>query len=187
MWASARNIVARTGKTFEEAVETMARLNAGGRLVQPAEIAAVAAGLVRDDSTNGDGDRDRRTDGGTGPPGPRPRGRHDMRIRITEPINPPALMKPAGFSHGDDARRPAPLPLRPGRQGRGRSGRGQGRRGGAVPQGLRGHREVVAAAGGRLSDVVKLTIYVLDAGVQARLRASLGVVYREFSAATTPR
>ncbi len=54
VWNGARNIAARTGKAFEEAVEAMARLNPGGRLIEPAEIAAVAAKLLRDDSTNGE-------------------------------------------------------------------------------------------------------------------------------------
>jgi 3-hydroxybutyrate dehydrogenase len=53
-WASARNIAARTGRSFEEAVEAMARLNPGQRLVEPAEIARVAAKLVHDDTTNGE-------------------------------------------------------------------------------------------------------------------------------------
>jgi len=54
VWNGARNIAAQTGKSFEEAVETLARLNPGGRLIEPAEIAAVAAKLLRDDATNGD-------------------------------------------------------------------------------------------------------------------------------------
>jgi NAD(P)-dependent dehydrogenase (short-subunit alcohol dehydrogenase family) len=54
VWNGARNIAARTGKSFEEAVEAMARLNPGGRLIEPAAIAAVAAKLLRDDSTNGE-------------------------------------------------------------------------------------------------------------------------------------
>jgi 3-hydroxybutyrate dehydrogenase len=53
-WASARNITARTGRSFEEAVEAMARLNPGQRLVEPAEVAAVAAKLVHDETTNGE-------------------------------------------------------------------------------------------------------------------------------------
>jgi NAD(P)-dependent dehydrogenase (short-subunit alcohol dehydrogenase family) len=53
-WASARTIAARTGRSFEEAVAAMARLNPGQRLVEPAEVAAVAAKLVHDDTTNGD-------------------------------------------------------------------------------------------------------------------------------------
>ncbi len=54
VWNGARNIAARTGKSFEEAVAAMARLNPGGRLVEPAEVAAVAAKLLRDDATNGE-------------------------------------------------------------------------------------------------------------------------------------
>jgi NAD(P)-dependent dehydrogenase (short-subunit alcohol dehydrogenase family) len=53
-WASARNIAARTGRSLEEAVEAMARLNPGHRLVEPAEVAAVAAKLVHDETTNGE-------------------------------------------------------------------------------------------------------------------------------------
>ena len=54
VWNGARNIAARTGKSFEEAVAAMARLNPGGRLVEPAEVAAVAAKLIRDEATNGE-------------------------------------------------------------------------------------------------------------------------------------
>ena len=46
--------LAKTGKSFEEAVAAMARLNPGGRLIEPAEVAAVAAKLIRDESTNGE-------------------------------------------------------------------------------------------------------------------------------------
>src|SRR5215470_9612851 len=53
-WASARNIAARTGRSFEQAVEAMARLNPGQRLIEPAEVARVAAKLVHDDTTNGE-------------------------------------------------------------------------------------------------------------------------------------
>jgi len=54
VWNSARNIAAKTGKSFEEAVAAMARINPGRRLIDPAEIAAVAAKLVHDDATNGE-------------------------------------------------------------------------------------------------------------------------------------
>lgn len=42
------------------------------------------------------------------------------------------------------------------------------------------HKTVVEAAGGELTDVVKLTIYVLDVGEYKRLSRPIGVVYREF-------
>jgi NAD(P)-dependent dehydrogenase (short-subunit alcohol dehydrogenase family) len=54
VWNSARNIAARTGKTFEESVAALARLNPGGRLVEPTEVAAVVAKLLLDDATNGE-------------------------------------------------------------------------------------------------------------------------------------
>jgi NAD(P)-dependent dehydrogenase (short-subunit alcohol dehydrogenase family) len=49
VWSSARTIVAKTGKTYEEAVEALARMNAGGRLVQPDEVAAAVMKLLHDD------------------------------------------------------------------------------------------------------------------------------------------
>jgi 3-hydroxybutyrate dehydrogenase len=54
VWNSARNIATRTGKTFEESVSALARINPGGRLVEPAEVAAVVAKLLLDDATNGE-------------------------------------------------------------------------------------------------------------------------------------
>ena len=53
-WSGARNIAARTGKSFEEAVAAMARINPGRRLIEPAEVAAVAVKLLTDDATNGE-------------------------------------------------------------------------------------------------------------------------------------
>jgi len=53
VWNGARNIAARTGRSFEDAVASMARMNPGGRLVEPDDIAAVAVGLLDDDTTNG--------------------------------------------------------------------------------------------------------------------------------------
>jgi NAD(P)-dependent dehydrogenase (short-subunit alcohol dehydrogenase family) len=54
VWNSARNIAAKTGKSFDDAVAAMARINPGRRLIDPAEIAAVAAKLVHDNATNGE-------------------------------------------------------------------------------------------------------------------------------------
>jgi NAD(P)-dependent dehydrogenase (short-subunit alcohol dehydrogenase family) len=53
-WSGARNVAARTGKSFEEAVAAMARINPGGRLIEPAEVAAVAVKWLTDDATNGE-------------------------------------------------------------------------------------------------------------------------------------
>ena len=54
VWNAARNIEAKTGTSFEEAVEALAKLNPGGRLLEPAEVAAVAARLLDADATNGE-------------------------------------------------------------------------------------------------------------------------------------
>jgi NAD(P)-dependent dehydrogenase (short-subunit alcohol dehydrogenase family) len=49
VWSSARTIVARTGKTFDEAVEALAGFNARKKLIEPEEIAAVAVQLLHDE------------------------------------------------------------------------------------------------------------------------------------------
>jgi NAD(P)-dependent dehydrogenase (short-subunit alcohol dehydrogenase family) len=49
VWNAARTIEAKTGKSFDEAVAAMARINPGGRLIEPAEVAAVAVELLHDD------------------------------------------------------------------------------------------------------------------------------------------
>jgi 3-hydroxybutyrate dehydrogenase len=54
VWNGARNIAARTGRSFEEAVESMARMNPGGRLIDPREVAEAALRLVRDGTLNGE-------------------------------------------------------------------------------------------------------------------------------------
>jgi 3-hydroxybutyrate dehydrogenase len=52
-WKSARNIVEKTGKPYDEAVAALARSNPGGRLIDPGEVAVIVARLVEDDATNG--------------------------------------------------------------------------------------------------------------------------------------
>ena len=54
VWRGARNIAARTGRGFDDAVAAMARLNPGGRLVEPAEVADAVLRLVGDDTINGE-------------------------------------------------------------------------------------------------------------------------------------
>ena len=49
VWSSARTIVTKTGKTYDEAVETLARMNPGGRLIAPSEVAAAAVQLLHDE------------------------------------------------------------------------------------------------------------------------------------------
>ena len=54
VWNGARNVAARTGRSFEESVAAMARLNPGGRLVEPGEVAAAVLALVQDEKRNGE-------------------------------------------------------------------------------------------------------------------------------------
>jgi meso-butanediol dehydrogenase/(S,S)-butanediol dehydrogenase/diacetyl reductase len=54
VWSGARNVAARTGRSLEDAVAALARLNPGGRLIEPEEVAEAAVRLVRDDTTNGE-------------------------------------------------------------------------------------------------------------------------------------
>jgi NAD(P)-dependent dehydrogenase (short-subunit alcohol dehydrogenase family) len=53
-WRGARNVAARTGRSFDDAVAAMARINPGGRLIEPAEVAEAVVKLLRDDATNGE-------------------------------------------------------------------------------------------------------------------------------------
>jgi NAD(P)-dependent dehydrogenase (short-subunit alcohol dehydrogenase family) len=53
VWTSARRIASKTGKSFDEAVQALARLNPSGRLVQPDDVASAAVAFVHDDR-NGD-------------------------------------------------------------------------------------------------------------------------------------
>jgi NAD(P)-dependent dehydrogenase (short-subunit alcohol dehydrogenase family) len=50
----ARNVAARTGRSLEESVAALARLNRGGRLVQPGEVASAVLALVQDPARNGE-------------------------------------------------------------------------------------------------------------------------------------
>lgn len=53
VWRGARNVAARTGRSFDEAVAAMARMNPGGRLLEPEEVAEAALRLVHDATVNG--------------------------------------------------------------------------------------------------------------------------------------
>ena len=54
VWRGARNIVDKTGKSFDEAVQALAAMNPGRRLLDPDEVAEAAARLLDDASTNGE-------------------------------------------------------------------------------------------------------------------------------------
>lgn len=101
--------------------------------------------------------------------------------RYLTPHNPPELMKPVGYTHAWEARGGRLLMLA-GQVARDRDGRvvGPGDLVAQFRQVCENLRTLVNAAGGHLSDVIKLTIYVLDvADYRARL-GPIGAVYREY-------
>ena len=54
VWTGARNVAARTGRSFEESLAAMTRLNPGGRLIEPDEVGATVLELVQDEQRNGE-------------------------------------------------------------------------------------------------------------------------------------
>jgi 3-hydroxybutyrate dehydrogenase len=54
VWRGAQNIVDKTGKSFDDAVQALAHMNPGRRLIEPEEVAEAAARLLDDVATNGD-------------------------------------------------------------------------------------------------------------------------------------
>jgi enamine deaminase RidA (YjgF/YER057c/UK114 family) len=98
-----------------------------------------------------------------------------------EPVNPPALMKPVGFSHGYTVTGGRVLFIA-GQVARDGEGRvvGRGDLVAQFRQVCENMRTLVTAAGGQLTDVVKLTIYVLDTDAYKTQSRAIGAVYREY-------
>jgi len=101
--------------------------------------------------------------------------------RRIELHNPPSLMKPVGYSHAAETRGGRMLFLA-GQVAKDRDGQvvGKGDLIAQFRQVCENLKTLVTAAGGQLTDVVKLTIYVLDAGEFKRQGEPIGVVYREY-------
>ena len=95
--------------------------------------------------------------------------------------NPPTLMKPVGFSHAAEVRGGRVLFLA-GQVAKDRDGRvvGKGDLVAQFRQVCENLKTLVTTAGGQLTDVAKLTIYVLDAAEFKRQGQPIGVVYREY-------
>ena len=95
--------------------------------------------------------------------------------------NPPTLMKAAGFSHGAEARG-GRLLFFAGQVAKDKDGQtvGPGDLVAQFRQVCENLKTVVTAAGGALTDVVKLTIYVLDVEAYKRQAKATGQVYREY-------
>jgi len=97
------------------------------------------------------------------------------------PVNPPALATPVGFAHGFEVKSGRVLFLA-GQVAKDKDGHvvGAGDLVAQFRQVCENLRTVVTAAGGRLSDVTKLTIYVLDVAEYKRRLRDIGGVYREY-------
>jgi enamine deaminase RidA (YjgF/YER057c/UK114 family) len=96
-------------------------------------------------------------------------------------INPPSLMKPVGFAHGMDVKQ-GRIVFLSGQVAKDTDGHvvGAGDVVAQFRQVCENLRTVVAAAGGALTDVAKLTIYVLDVPEYKRRVREIGAVYREY-------
>jgi enamine deaminase RidA (YjgF/YER057c/UK114 family) len=101
--------------------------------------------------------------------------------RQIEPINPPTLMKAVGFSHGYRAEGGRVLFIA-GQVAMDQAGRviGRGDIVAQFRQVCENLRAVVTQAGGSLTDIVKLTIYVLDVADYKKRGKDIGGVYREY-------
>jgi len=95
--------------------------------------------------------------------------------------NPPSLPKAVGFSHAAETRGGRTLFLA-GQVAKDREGRvvGKGDLVAQFRQVCENLKAAVTAGGGQLTDVVKLTIYVLDVGDYKRQTKAIGGVYREY-------
>jgi len=96
-------------------------------------------------------------------------------------LNPPELMKPVGFAHGATTRGGRTLYLA-GQVAKDRDGKvvAKGDLVAQFRQVCANLKTLVTAAGGSLTDVVKLTIYVIDTPEFKRQGKPIGVVYREY-------
>lgn len=96
-------------------------------------------------------------------------------------INPPELLSPKGFSHGIVTSGGRMLFLA-GQDATGEDGRlvAPGDLVAQFDQVLSNLRAVVVAAGGRMQDIVKLNIYVLDRDDYAAKRNSLGRIWSNY-------
>ena len=101
--------------------------------------------------------------------------------KLVQPVNPPSLAKPAGYSHGVEVQGGKTLYIA-GQVAFDKDGKlvGAGDIVAQFRQICQNLNAVLLSRAGRLNDIVKLTIFVLDrAAYKARAR-EIGLVYREF-------
>ena len=97
------------------------------------------------------------------------------------PINPPSLMKPIGFSHAYEVKSGRVICIA-GQVAMDAGGQvvGHGDLVAQFRQVCRNLEAVMKAAGGELTHIVKLTIYVIDTDDYKKHRREIGGVWREY-------
>jgi enamine deaminase RidA (YjgF/YER057c/UK114 family) len=95
--------------------------------------------------------------------------------------NPPSLMKPLGYSHGYEARGGRVVYIA-GQVAKDKDGAvvGKGDLVAQFRQVCENWKAVLTSANGQFTDVVKITIYVLDVDEYKRQARAIGQVYREY-------
>ena len=98
-----------------------------------------------------------------------------------QPVNPPTLAKPAGFSHGFEVQGGKTLYIA-GQVAVDKEGRvvGKGDLVAQFRQVCENLKGVVLARAGQMNDIAKLTIYVLSKGEYQSRARDIGAVYREY-------
>jgi enamine deaminase RidA (YjgF/YER057c/UK114 family) len=101
--------------------------------------------------------------------------------KLRQPINPPSLPKPVGYTHGWEAQGGKTIYIA-GQVAMDKDGRviGRGDLVAQFRQVCENLKAVVAARGGRLDDVLKLTLYVLSKTEYKARTREIGAVYREY-------
>ncbi len=117
---------------------------------------------------------------------PDARSKEDIMSKLTQAINPPTLVKPAGYSHAWETQGGKTVYIA-GQVAVDREGRvvGAGDLVAQFRQVCENLKAVLVSRAGQMNDIVKLTIYVLSkSDYKARTR-EIGAVYRDYFGATT--
>jgi len=101
--------------------------------------------------------------------------------KLVQPVNPPSLAKPAGYSHGIEVQGGKTIYVA-GQVAFDKDGKlvGAGDLVAQFRQICQNLRAVLVARAGQLNDIVKLTIFVLDKSAYKARAREVGAVYREF-------
>lgn len=101
--------------------------------------------------------------------------------KLTQPVNPPSLPKPTGYSHGWEVQGGKTVYIA-GQVAINKAGQvvGSGDLVAQFRQVCENLKAVVTARAGQLNDIVKLTIYVLSKTEYKARAQEIGTVYREY-------